>query len=499
MKYLVSAKEMKIYDAYTIERIGIPSLVLMERAALQTVFEIEKRVENFSKVLVIAGTGNNGGDGFAIGRLLLDKGIDVDFYLLGERENCSQETKKQIEILEKYGMKCLSNFLDREYDIIIDALLGGGLSRDLNGKYAKIVENMNKMQAYKVAVDIPSGIHADDGKVMGVAVKVDLTVTYAYAKRGLYLFPGAEYVGEIVCVDIGISSLSFENKKPEIFTYDESEISLLPARQADGNKGTFGKVLVVAGSEGMSGACQLCAKAAYRIGAGMVKVVTHEKNREIIQTSLPEALLQTYTEQMDWKESFYESLRWATTILIGPGTGQNAVIESMLTILLTESNLPLLMDADALNLIAANEELRKLLRQTKDRKIILTPHLGELSRLAKIDIAELKKNPLEIAKNLAKEFHCCVVCKDARTYVVDAVKENIYLNTAGNSGMATAGSGDVLAGIVAGLLAQNMDSFESACVGTYLHAKAGERATKESNEYALIATDIVAQLKNMGV
>lgn len=509
--YLVSAEEMKQYDRYTTEKLGIPSAVLMERAALATVCALKERVKNLpqKRILVVCGGGNNGGDGLAIARLLLDKGCRTDVFLCTLEEKCSEETKRQLQILKAYGQKLLPIFPKEEYDILIDAIFGVGLSRELSQTYADWVEQMNHSRAYKVSVDIPSGIEADSGRCMGCAIQADLTVTYAFLKRGLYCEPGRRYAGEVVCADIGITERSFAGKMPACFTYEQKKDfpeNPFLERSSDGNKGTFGKLLVLAGSKDMSGACLLCAEGAYRSGAGMVKVITLEDNRRIVQTAFPEAMLLTYTDGELPTEEVKKAFAWADGIVAGPGMGTGEAAASLLKLVLKEADCSLILDADALNLLAKQEELQILAKERKQRfpkrELVLTPHQGELARLTGQKIEELKENPLLHQQALAEQFHCTLVSKDAVTLVCTKEEQQFYLNSAGNSGMATAGSGDVLAGILGSFLVQsekkgNISILESMAAGVYLHALAGDRAKERVGEAAMIAGDIIDSLKEL--
>lgn len=500
-RYLVSAEEMKKYDGNTISYFGVPSLVLMERAALAVAEELEKRYgikENKKRrALIAAGCGNNGGDGIAVGRILRERGYQVTFCLLGEREKCTKETETQLRIIEKYGCPVQSKIEIGEYDIIIDALFGVGLSRRAEGIFAHAIDVINQTNAYVCAVDIPSGIHADTGECMGSAVRADLTVTFAWEKRGHLLYPGCEYTGELVCADIGITEESFLGKPPEFYSYRQAIRELMPARKRSGNKGTFGKVLVIAGSVNMSGACELCARAAYRVGAGMVKIVTPEENRVVIQQDIPEALLRTYPsagEKLPVLE-LKEDMQWSDCIIVGPGLGMGRQARELLKLALTESEKTLVIDADGLNLLAASEEMRGYLR--KEREIILTPHLGEFARLYGDSMETVKKNLLTAPGELSKRLGVTMVCKDARTVVADWREQDVYLNTTGNDGMATAGMGDVLCGIIGGLSAQGMPASEAARLGVYLHGVAGDRMAAEKGRYALMASDVIRQIETI--
>lgn len=500
-RYIVSAKEMKEYDRNTIQYFGVPSLVLMERAAMAVAEEIEERFAPGKRVLIVAGCGNNGGDGIAVGRILREHGFEVDFCMIGNREKCSKETEIQCGIIEKYGCPPQDKIGDKEYDIMVDALFGIGLSRNLEGRFAGAVKAINESKAFVCSVDIPSGIHTDSGEVMGEAVRADLTVTFAFKKPGHVRYPGWGYCGETVCRDIGITRESFLGEAPEIYTFCGSPMEGMPARDGGGNKGTFGKALVIAGSVGMSGACELCARSVYRMGAGMVKIVTPEENRIIVQSNLPEALLSTYRTQGAGQEELLGELRqrlekdmeWSDCILIGPGLGKSKEACAMLKQVLEEGKQPLVIDADGLNLLAENENLRQLLKECAKarREIVLTPHLAEFARLFGGTVEDIKSNSLHKPKEMAEKYGCTIVCKDARTVVATPWNREIYLNTSGNDGMATAGMGDVLTGVIGGLMAQGMDAGKAACLGVYIHGRAGDKAAEEKGRYGLMAGDVV--------
>ena len=488
MKYLVTAQEMKQYDKNTIEYLGIPGPVLMERAALAAEDFLKERfdaVKERTKVLIFAGMGNNGGDGLALARLLAADGYAVAVKCVGDMQRATNQWKSQWQTLQHFPVKTDSNIAVDEYNVIVDALFGVGLSRPVEGSYADAVEEMNMAEGFKLALDVPSGICSDTGRVLGCAFLADVTVTFGFCKRGLVLYPGAEYAGEVRTANVGIGPESFLGQKPEMYTYEKGSVQLLK-RNAAGNKGTFGKALLVAGSNGMAGAAILAAKAAYRTGAGMVKVITAEENRQIIQQGIPEALYGSCRQ-------LTESLDWADVIAIGPGIGREEQALQCLKTVVERSRKPLVLDADALNLLAEEngrmlaEELR--VQGAEGRVILLTPHVGEMSRLLKRTTSECKDDLPACAKILAKRFHAVAVAKDART-VVCKEQGACYLNTTGNSGMATAGSGDVLTGVILGLLAQGMDAPEAATCGVYLHGMAGDLAAGLHTEYGVMAGDI---------
>lgn len=516
MKYAVTSQEMKIYDRNTSEVFGISGEVLMERASLKVVERIEewksqRKCERRYRALVFAGVGNNGGDGAVIARLLKQKGYIVTLVVVGDPTKTSDLLLKQLKICEKYGIapatfsNVTSNLYSMEWDIIVDALFGIGLSRNITGSFQKAIEYINSCKEEKksdlliAAVDIPSGINADNGQIMGSAVKADITVTFNQVKLGEILYPGCEYVGCLYVEDVGITDESFLGKEPAAFYFDEEIKRLLPERKKDSNKGTNGKVLIIAGSKNVSGACVLAASACLRSGAGMVKVLTATENAEIVKSLLPEALIDVYEDFEPVADKLIKDMEWADAVVIGPGIGIDMKGDELLGIVLGSCKKHLVMDADALNLVSMNREYRKLLAEyaVAGRKLILTPHLAEFARLYGKSVTDCKANILTYPKELAKELRCTVVCKDARTVVSDSNEKKIYINVSGNDGMATAGSGDVLSGIIGALVCLENSSFEAACLGTYIHGACGDNAAAKHGKYAMVASDIAAELEDI--
>lgn len=497
MEYLVTASQMQAYDQYTIETIGIPALVLMERAALcacQLLVEKYGSVSN-KKILIVSGVGNNGADGLAMARLLYEMGSAVTVWVVGNQDKASEQWKCQRHILKEIGVEVVKYAPQEQFDFCVDALLGVGLKRNVAGEFAKAVEKINEMNAKIISLDLPSGINTDTGEVMGIAVQANMTVTFAFRKIGLCLYPGVLYAGEVNVCDIGIKLPRGTLKPPKFFTLNEEPVLMMPYRDPAGNKGTFGKVLIVAGAVNMAGAACLCAKATYRCGAGMVKVLSPEQNREIIQTMLPECLYGTF-------DDLENSIAWADVIVIGPGLGKERSALGALEKVFSGEKKPLLIDADAVNLLSEHKELQdKLVKNTEDgRTVILTPHVGELLRLlqasldnCETDIKHIKKHLSEFAYMLSKYYHCIVVAKDARTYVCKE-EEKSFINLRGNDSMAVAGSGDVLAGMIASLLAQKMPAFEASYTGVLLHGRMGELASAQLGRQGVMAGDLIEAL-----
>ena len=531
-KYALTSGEMKRYDANTSGHFGIPTEVLMERASLNVAKAImdwrdSRAGHRVYSVLVMAGTGNNGGDGICAGRILKTYGYDVCVCMVGDEVKRSELCKLQSDIAHRYGvdftdMEGLRDMDSSPWDVVIDALFGVGLSRDLSGKYAdaagliNTVKDSRKEDVYVVAVDIPSGIDADSGRVLGCAVRADITVTFNYAKIGHLMYPGCSYTGELRITDAGITDGSRLDEEPGAFYYDCDQTAVLPDRRPDGHKGSNGRILIIAGSKEISGACILAAGASFNCGAGMVRIFTHRANAETVKTLLPEALADFYDHEEDPEavtERLDMALKWSDAAVIGPGVGTDAGARHILKAVLEKYNKRLVIDADGLNMIATDDELRGL---TSDygrdnasdvnadnahnavthptghwnKSLIITPHIAEFARLMRKPPAECKDNILKLPGELARELNCVVVCKDARTVVASPDEDLIYINISGNDGMATAGSGDVLSGILGYMVSQETDIFTAACKGVYLHGKAGDRAALVYGKRAMKASDI---------
>ena len=554
MEYLLTAAEMAAADRTTSEKIGIPSLVLMERAALAVAKAVQEDFPDASdtEILVIAGKGNNGADALAAGRILLDAGYGVTFYglddgrdqkvaLSGEstedfrKESVKESVKEssmdiQRGILEAYGCRVFFGLPRNEHpNAVIDGIFGTGLSRAVSGKAEEAIRMVNCLRergARIYSVDIPSGVSATTGERLEAAVQADVTVTFSFYKRGHFLFPGSDLCGRLIREEIGITKRAFaETGVPEIFTYrKEAPMSLLLKRRADGNKGTFGKILVIAGSRGVSGACTMSAQAALRMGAGMVRVFTHEDNRVILQETIPEAMCSTYSslrkdpsgnagrERTSSGDAFAEldssveqellaCLAWADAAVIGPGLGRSEGCRQLLAFVLKHADaLPrgLVIDADAIRLLAEGEGLYGELLSAGSRiPVILTPHPAECAALFHKTVSEVLANRFAWLPEFADRFHCTIAGKDARTLVASFGHTERYLNTSGNDGLATAGSGDVLTGIAAACLGLGMEGFAAATAAVYIHGAAADALAKERSRRSIMATDLIRKLGEM--
>lgn len=492
MPYLVSGQEMKQYDKNTIKYYGVASLVLMERAALAVFSEIERRFfKRKLKILVLCGAGNNGGDGFAVARLLHLAGHKTEIVFPMEEEKLTEDAKAQYRSALKYGIPIGPQMREEPFDVIIDALFGIGLHRAVEGDLGRMIERANRADAYKIAVDISSGVLADTGLVPGAAFRADLTVTFGFAKTGQLFYPGAEYTGELAVADIGIDENSFLGQKPLGSYGSAGELgSLLPERRARSNKGSYGKTLVVAGSKDMAGAAYFAAKAAYYSGCGLVRILTPEENREILLTKLPEAIITPYSplDEEEMRKSLKNCMQWADAVLIGPGIGTGHAAQALVSAALSYGK-KTVCDADALNLMAKDMDLCKNARA----KLVVTPHLGEMSRLTGVSVARLQEDLPRASLDFAGRYKAYCVLKDART-VIGMPDGQFFVNVFGNHGMATGGSGDVLAGFLAGFLAQGMDRGRACVLAVSLHGMAGDFAAKEKGAASMLASDILEML-----
>lgn len=502
IEYIVTGDEMQRYDSNTSLYFKTPSLILMEQAAMVATDEIIKLFpDKTKKILVLAGKGNNGGDAMAVARLLHQKNYAVTIYIVSNRSllrtDFSESAGLQYDILKSMNMSIVPDLPKDSYDIIIDGIFGVGLNREITGHTSAVIEEINKYHGAKIALDIPSGIHATSGRICGCAFKADYTLTFAFYKRGLFLFPGAQYTGKIIKKEIGITNLSFLDSPPGMYALTGHIKDYLPPRNPWGHKGTFGKILLVAGSRSIGGAAILAGRAAMMSGCGMLRICTHKNQKAEIMNALPEALLDVYSNPNEALECINKGLEWADGIAIGPGMGTGEISTILLQKVIKTAKQPLVLDADALNLLSVpeNYELLKKLQNNihSKRDIILTPHPMELSRICNCKKEELMTNGLELATKLAKDLHCVVVKKDART-ITCSEHSPFIINLRGNSGMATAGSGDVLTGIIAALLSLKLSPENTAALGVYLHALAGDKAAEEKNEYSMLAGDICTAL-----
>ncbi|MBE5922236.1 MAG: NAD(P)H-hydrate dehydratase [Lachnospiraceae bacterium] len=512
MKYIVDVTQMRLLEKNAMEEIGIPALVLMERAAEAVWKQITAEVDKNERILFLCGTGNNGADGLAAARMAILSGYSADICILTNEKivcfgvqlkaasdddvsvgilnemRCTDEFKTQLSILCRMCKIIIKDFASHEYNVFVDAIFGIGLSREISGTYYDCIQKINEERAQRkivvFAVDIPSGVNGSSGEVLGIAVRADFTVTFGWNKIGLLQYPGAAYAGKVLVADIGIPMDEMIRNNDAWKIHEICDLRPIMTRNPDSHKGTYGKVAVIAGSTGMCGAAILATKAALRMGSGIVMTVSTEDNRIPLQITVPEAL---YYD----RSRIDIAISQAGFLIVGPGIGRDEEAAALVkTVLLTRK--PTVLDADAINCLSIYEELKQYLHEN----VILTPHMGEMARLTNMDMHELKKNRVATAETFAVRYGVICVLKDARTIITDG-KHYRYLNLSGNAGMATGGSGDVLTGVIAGLLATGCEPKAAASLGVYIHGLAGDYAKAELGERYMIAGDIIAYLKEV--
>ena len=491
MNYILTAAEAKYCDNYTITEVGIPSLVLMERAALTCVEEIEKRFDCKEKqhVLCVAGRGNNGADALAVARILAERGWKTSVYLTEQDKRRTEENRCQKSLLSRYPVSFVTNLEETEYTIIVDGIFGIGFAGELSEEISQLLLFLNTYQAYKLAIDIPSGVNTDDGSCV-LGFQADCTVTFEYLKRGLLLYPGAELAGQVIVKSIGLYRDCWTNVRPGILSIEGHPDYVMPKRRKDGNKGSFGKCLLAVGSDAYPGAALMSAKACYRSGAGMVKVCSEAGVKSILVPAVPEVLFTL-------REAFQADLSWCDVILVGPGLGKTESAHELLEAAIRKSDRPLIIDADGINLLAEDRRLLEKLSYMQDRAVVLTPHIMELVRLLDAvfpeeqhSVSQVKKDFICVCDKLAKKLHIVLVAKDARTYICGEGNPGC-LNVWGNSGMAVAGSGDLLAGILTAYMGYGLSAYRACILAVGTHAKAGDLAAEKYGEAHMLPTDLL--------
>lgn len=500
--------EMRKVDRAAINA-GFPELILMETAGRGVAVQAKKLLDRYdyqsrskARILIFAGRGNNGGDGLVAARLLHMWGFQVQIVLMGTEKDLEGSTLtnyrlcrlRDIDIFEikKGGIETKTRekiicFLNRA-DLVIDALLGTGLRGDVRGAAVDIIKLINVSDIPVLAVDIPSGIDGLNGKVLGIALRADVTVTMAYPKSGLVLYPGRDYVGRLELVDLGVPD-SFAADFRHFMLTEREAVDFLPVRESTGHKGTFGKVGIIGGSPGMSGAPAMTGMAALKSGAGLVKIAVPEEIQISVALSGSE-LITSGLERGIEKESagIKELIDYSNILAVGPGLGQGSQIEEAVAWILKICSLPVVLDADGINAIKDTDILKD-----RDIPIILTPHPGEMARLIKTDTKEVQQDRIKVAREFATNHRVYLVLKGAAT-IIALPDGRVFINPTGNQGMATAGSGDVLTGIISGLLAQGAEPEDAVVLGPYLHGLAGDLVSEEYCPRSITAGDLIQYL-----
>jgi NAD(P)H-hydrate epimerase len=507
---VLTGTQMAELDRQAIEVVGIPSLVLMENAGRAVLAELATRFPDLAekKSVIIVGPGNNGGDGLVVARGLLDLGAQIEVHVLCNPKYFSPETRHQADILRKLGFKLEYHTKPKHTreiyralkgaDIVIDALFGTGFRGPARNLPAYAIELINLSTAFVCAVDIPSGVEADTGYVTGPAVQADLTVTLALPKLGLLLYPGRQYVGELAVRPIGYPNRLIEQYASRMTLVEPAWVrGQLPRREPYSHKGDYGKVLVIAGSRGYTGAAALTAEAALRAGAGLVYLAVPEsllpameaKLTEVIKLGLPEedgSLVPAALERI------LEISQDKDVLVVGPGLGQHPQTVQLVQQLVAQASKPLVLDADGLNAL----EHSLVVLQERKAPTVLTPHPGELARLITKNVDEIEADRVGIARETARQCNSVLVLKGVPTVTATPDGE-IFMNSTGNSGLASGGSGDVLTGCLAGLLAQGLDSLRASVCAVYLHGLAADRLKPTLGERGMIAGDLLTELPHV--
>ncbi|MBI3006289.1 MAG: NAD(P)H-hydrate dehydratase [Ignavibacteriales bacterium] len=502
MRPVLSADEMRLCDEYTIKKLGVPGLVLMENAGSAVADTVRNRLglASAKTVVLVCGKGNNGGDGFAVARKIANEGANIVVLLPGSPNELKGDAKTNFDILRKLEKSDstlrILRFSDDSVknlrpDIVVDAIFGTGFSGKAKEPFSKAISWINDQRVHVISVDIPSGVNGTTGVAEGIAVRASETVTFAFEKTGLMCNDGIDLRGKLSVVDIGIPHSVAQGINNHSYVVESGDVqSLLPRRPVTSHKYSVGKVFVLAGSKGLTGAAAMCSMAAMRSGAGAVVLGTPESVYPVLARKLNEVMVMPLPSTAEGSlagEAFdriREKIEWANVIVVGPGLSQNPETQSLIRKVVHSSSGKILLDADGLNAVGLKE-----LKLSK-ADIILTPHTGEFGKLFKMTSLEAEHDRVEVSRKAAHSVGQSLVLKGAPT--ATASRDGfVYLNSTGNPGMATAGAGDVLSGIIAGLWAQGMKTVEAAYSGVYLHGLAGDLGKKKFGERSLMAMDLI--------
>lgn len=482
MLKIISAEQTRQADQFTIKNSAIKSIDLMERASLAFVERFCEQVGPDQQICVVSGTGNNGGDGLAIARILRSRSYQVEVILL-DFSDLSDDCKINLKRLNgEVNQMQPQQFRLPKADVLIDALFGSGLNRPISGALAEVVEAINTSSSQVFSVDIPSGLLADEVDLSGAIVQADNTITFQRPKLSFLIPECGQFAGEWSMVDIGLDEAFIERNESDFFLLDQQVLSFLPPRKKFQHKGDFGRVQVFAGSLGKIGAAFLSGKAVLKTGAGLLTIHTPECGMQVLQASLPEAMLTV--DRSYGHISSGELMEGTDVVCFGPGTGRHSETAEIFRRVLESGPQKLVVDADGLNILSDHPEMMDLL----PTGTILTPHVGEFSRLFGDFDNGLER--INCARSVAFKHRLVIILKGAHTAVICPDK-SVYFNNTGNPGMATAGSGDVLAGIITGLLAQGLSAQEAAQMGVFVHGKAGDLAEKTCGEASMMASDLL--------
>lgn len=502
---IVTTQVMCDMDYEAIHEYGIPGIILMEHAAMSIFEYMSEHIKKEKRILILCGPGNNGGDGFALARLLVQGAYEnvtllctVPYHKMSHDEAIYARIAQSyhIPIIQSEDMEIIQPLLEQQ-DCIVDALFGTGLTRKIEGFYDELILRVNRLRTCVICVDIPSGIHGDSGQIMNCAIQGDVTITFECMKTGQLLHPGNTYCGELIVKPIGIPK-EISMKIPEYIQVLTNDIikDFLPRRSSHSHKGSYGKVLMVGGSSSMHGAITLSAKAALHSGLGTLTLMIPESIRAIISKKMEECMILSIPDEegffhKDAAHILKEQMENYDVVVLGNGMGRNEATKSMVKVVL-ESNKPCIMDADALYEIGNYKDILK----HRNALTILTPHPKEMSYLSGKSVKEILKNPMQFAREYTCEYPSVVlVLKDQHTIICD--KKHMYMNMIGNHSLAKGGSGDVLCGILCGLFAQSKDALASSCSAVYVHAFTADELIKEKDAYSILPSDLIEKLSDV--
>ncbi|MFD1553656.1 bifunctional ADP-dependent NAD(P)H-hydrate dehydratase/NAD(P)H-hydrate epimerase [Putridiphycobacter roseus] len=488
LKKILNVAQIRATDKYTMDNAPIASIDLMEQAALAFVKAFEKHSNASKKIIIVCGVGNNGGDGLAVSRLLRQKGMDVHVMLVKFKETLSADCKINKNRLKEVEELTVTDTVPdfAAYDIIIDALFGSGLNNPVKGFPAAVIAAINKAEKTVFSIDVPSGLPCDAISTSKSIVNNSHVISFQRPKLAFFFPEHRAYIRDWEVVDIGLDEAFIQAQKSNYFLLDESVAKIVKIRAKQSHKGTYGHALLLAGSHGKMGAAVLSTKACLRSGVGLLTTCVPKCGYNILQIAAPEAMCLT-----DENAHFLTELPTLSNYDVvgaGPGIGKDKLTVKMLQSLLEKSTQPLVLDADAINIISANQKLLALL----PKRSVLTPHVKEFDRLVGPSKNTLERH--EKQGSFSKKHQCIIVLKDAYTCISSTTGE-FYINTSGNQGMATGGSGDALTGVITGLIAQHYDLLNAAIVGVYFHGKAGDKGAEKKGYNALLASDIVENLR----
>jgi len=497
---VASVSQMRAIDNATINKYGIAGGVLMENAGVCVVSEVFDNT-NANSFVVLCGKGNNGGDGSVVARHLYNKGKKVVLVLVANEDELLGDAKTNFNIARKIGVPIengLTKIAKQEImncEVIIDALLGIGTISNPRGDIAGAIEIINNADKIVFSVDVPSGINSDTGEVYNPCVKANYTVTFGLYKIGLVCYPAREYAGRVKVCDISFAKKAIDDENIKINIIEKAQF---PTRTQNTHKGSFGRVFALAGSIGFTGAAYLAVTAAMKTGCGLATLGIPYSLNNIMEQKLTEVMTLPLVEKdgmlsKDALCGIKKAILGSDAVICGCGLGNNEDIYEIITEIIKTSKTPIVLDADGINVLMGHTDILK----GKNCEIIITPHIGEMARITGLSIQQIQNNTLQVAQTFATEYNIVTVLKSANT-IVALPNGEAYINIYGNSGMATAGSGDVLAGIIGSLIAQGVPPMQAAKSGVYIHSRAGDLAAYKLGEHSLLATDIMQHISYAG-